>query len=96
MFGFKDISIDFLTGSPVVVWFVLGLLLLLAIYLYRRTNPPLPLYIRIILGGLRLIAILALMLTLANPKSFLESRTIMKTKSGATAEAWKRWRAASA
>ena len=67
MFGFKDISIDFLTGSPVVVWFVLGLLLLLAIYLYKRTNPPLPLYIRIILGGLRLIAILALMLTLANP-----------------------------
>ncbi len=67
MFGFKEISINFLTGSPLVVVLVSVLLVLLAVFLYRRTNPPLPPYLKVILGGLRVVAVLALMISLAEP-----------------------------
>jgi len=67
MFGLKDIAVDFLTGHPVGV--ILGLLVLsgLGVLLYWRTNPPLPRWLRIILGGLRIVAVLALIAALAEP-----------------------------
>jgi len=67
MFGLKNISFNFLTGSPAVVSLSLLALVLLSVYLYRRTNPPLPRYTRIILNGLRLIALLALFIALFEP-----------------------------
>ncbi|UCG63050.1 MAG: hypothetical protein JSV52_07150 [Candidatus Zixiibacteriota bacterium] len=67
MFGVKDISVSFLSGSPLVVWLTAALLVLLAVYLYRRTNPPLPVYMKVILAVLRIIAVLALVFTLAEP-----------------------------
>ncbi len=66
MFGVKDISISFLSGS-LVVWLSAVLLLLLAVYLYRRTNPPLAMPLKFVLAGLRMIAVIALVLTLAEP-----------------------------
>lgn len=67
MFGLKDVSINFLTGSPVVAVLALLALAALSVYLYMRTNPPLPTYLRIILNGLRLIALLALFAALFEP-----------------------------
>jgi len=67
MFGYSDISIDFLTGSGLIIWLTSILLVLLAVYLYKRTNPPLPLYLRVIMGVLRAAAVLALLLALAEP-----------------------------
>ncbi|MEW6411807.1 MAG: hypothetical protein AB1483_04945 [Candidatus Zixiibacteriota bacterium] len=67
MFGLENISIDFQTGSGFFVWSSLVILLALAVYLYLRTNPPLPRYLRIILGALRAIAILALITVLLEP-----------------------------
>jgi hypothetical protein len=67
MLGFRDISVEFLTGHPVLV--VLGLvgLLVLTWLLYYRTNPPLPAYRRVILGILRVLAVVALALALLEP-----------------------------
>jgi hypothetical protein len=67
MFGYKDLSLNFLTHTPILVWLGLVALLALALYLYYRTNPPLPKYLRIILGTLRVIAILALIAALLEP-----------------------------
>jgi LPXTG-motif cell wall-anchored protein len=65
MFGLKDISVSFLTGHP--VWVILGGLVLLGLagLLYWKTNPPLPLWLRIVLGTLRVVAVLALIIALA-------------------------------
>lgn len=38
-----------------------------AVLLYRQTNPPLPRYVRVLLGGLRLVALLALFAALFQP-----------------------------
>jgi hypothetical protein len=67
MFGLKDISVSFLTGHP--VWVILGGLVLLGLagLLYWKTNPPLPLWLRIVLGTLRVVAVLALIIALAQP-----------------------------
>jgi hypothetical protein len=67
MFGLKDLSVDFLTGSPLLVGGALVVLLTLSFLLYFRTNPPLPLYLRIILGALRMIAVLTLIAALFEP-----------------------------
>ncbi|MEA3296859.1 MAG: hypothetical protein U9R56_03245, partial [candidate division Zixibacteria bacterium] len=67
MFGLKDFSVDFLTTHHYVVWPVLLLLIVLTIALYRRTNPPLPTYLKIILGALRIVAVVALVLALLEP-----------------------------
>ncbi len=67
MFGLENIGIDFQTGSPFFVWSTLLILLALAVYLYFRTNPPLPRYMRIILGALRAIAVVALITVLLQP-----------------------------
>ena len=67
MFGLKDISINFLTSSPAVVTLAMLILVALAFYMYFRTNPPLPAYLRIILWGIRFIALLALFAALFEP-----------------------------
>ena len=67
MFGYDDLSIKFLTASPTAVWLMLLVLTALAVFTYYRTNPPLPRYLKIILGSLRLLAILMLMLALLEP-----------------------------
>lgn len=67
MLGFHDISVDFLTGHPVLVVLGLVALLVLAWLLYYRTNPPLPVYLRVILGVLRVIAVIAITLALLEP-----------------------------
>ena len=67
MFGLKQISIDLLAGSQPVTWIALFVLLGLSVYLYVRTNPPLPKYLRVILGALRIIAVAALITMLLEP-----------------------------
>ncbi|MEW5795255.1 MAG: hypothetical protein AB1772_02740 [Candidatus Zixiibacteriota bacterium] len=67
MLGLKDISVSFLTGQP--VWVVLGGLALLGLtgLLYWQTNPPLSLRLRIVLGAIRVIAVLTLIAALSEP-----------------------------
>ncbi|MCP4684426.1 MAG: hypothetical protein GY867_03160 [bacterium] len=67
MFGIENISIDFLTGSPVFVWLALVVMVGLSVWLYLRTNPPLSLPVRLLLGFLRLVAVLALAAALFEP-----------------------------
>lgn len=67
MFGIRDITIDFLTSSPGLVILSLIVGLALTVYLYYRTNPPLPLYLRIALGMLRGLAVLCLFAALMQP-----------------------------
>lgn len=67
MFGFEDISLSFLTGQPWLVWPALVVLLVLSFLLYRRTNPPLPVGWRFLLGTIRVIAVLALVVALLEP-----------------------------
>lgn len=67
MFGINQISIDFLSDHLWLVVLAAIVGLALAWWHYRRTNPPLSRYLRILLGGLRTIAILALILALAEP-----------------------------
>ena len=67
MFGYNDFSIDFLSGSQVLVGLALLVLAGFAIFTYYRTNPPLPKYLRIILGTLRIMAIASLFLALLEP-----------------------------
>jgi len=67
MSGITEISIELLSDSLWIVALALLVLIGLAVILYRRTNPPLPRYVRIILGALRIIAILALCVALMEP-----------------------------
>jgi len=67
MAGIKEISLSFLTSYPYLVWPALLVLLVAAYFLYRRTNPPLPVYLRVILAALRVVAVAALALALLEP-----------------------------
>ncbi len=67
MLGISEITIDFLTGHPFITGLFFVLFLLFAIYLYRRTNPPLSRFVRLLLTSLRIIAITALFLALFEP-----------------------------
>jgi hypothetical protein len=67
MFGVKDISIDLLTDNPAMIFLTLAALVALAVFLYRRTNPPLPAHLRMILFACRTIAVLALAAALLEP-----------------------------
>ncbi len=67
MFGLKEISFDILTGHPFLTGLFFVLFILFAVYMYRRTNPPLPGKLRILLSALRIAAILALFLALFEP-----------------------------
>ncbi len=67
MFGLQEFSIDFLTDS---LWMLIPTFLILvglSVYLYLKTNPPLPLYLKIILTTFRIITVLAIILSLAQP-----------------------------
>ncbi|MCB2230685.1 hypothetical protein KQH82_08210 [bacterium] len=67
MFSVTDISIGFRTATPVLAWLALAFLVVLSIWMYRRTNPPLRLWLRILLAVLRIGAVLLLMLALLEP-----------------------------
>nr|MBN2278383.1 hypothetical protein [candidate division Zixibacteria bacterium] len=67
MFGITEISIDFLTGRPVVTVLFFILFVIFAVYLYRRTNPPLSRGMKILLTGLRIVAVVAVFLALMEP-----------------------------
>ena len=67
MFSFDSIGIDFRTGTPVLVVFALLILLGLTVLLYRRTNPPVPVWLKLVLAGLRVVAVLALIGALLEP-----------------------------
>ena len=67
MLSFSNISVDFQTGVPALVWLALVGLLVLTFILYRRTNPPVPPWIKILLGALRVIAVIALIAVLLEP-----------------------------
>ena len=67
MFGLKEFNIEMLTGAPWAVALALVVLLALSFLLYRRTNPPQPLYIRVLLAALRIVAVLVLTAALAEP-----------------------------
>ncbi len=67
MIGINNISVEFLSDT---IWLniVAGLILLtLAFFLYLRTNPPIPKYLKAIFISLRVIAILALLCALFEP-----------------------------
>jgi hypothetical protein len=67
VFSFDSISIDFRTATPVLVALALLVLIGLTVFLYRRTNPPVPVWLRLVLGGLRVVAVLALIGSLLEP-----------------------------
>ncbi len=67
LFGYEKLSIDFLTSTPFLAWTAFVVLVGLGVYLYYRTNPPLPVYLRVILATLRLCAIAALFAALLEP-----------------------------
>ena len=67
MTSLKEISFESLTNYPWLVWPALVILLAAAVLLYRRTNPPLPVSLRLLMASLRMIAILALILALLEP-----------------------------
>jgi len=67
MFGYSDIVVNFLTASPILAWLSFIVLVSLSFFLYRQTNPPLSISIRIGLGTLRLIAVIALIAALLEP-----------------------------
>lgn len=67
MLGLKDLSVHFLSGTPVLDWLALVVLVALSVYLYRRTNPPISAWLRVVLFTLRTIAVAALILALLEP-----------------------------
>lgn len=67
MTGLKEISIDLLSNYLYLVLPAMLILLAATWLLYRRTNPPLPVYMRLLLAGLRVIAVSALILALLEP-----------------------------
>jgi len=74
MLGWENISVEFLSSTPLAVVLTLALLIGLTFLLYYRTNPPLPRYLRILMGALRVIAVLALVAALLEPVfSFVRS-----------------------
>ena len=67
MFGIDDFSINFLSDTIVLNCFAFLLLLLTAVFVYRKTNPPLPRYLQVSLLFLRLFAITVLFVALFEP-----------------------------
>ncbi len=67
MFGYNEISVDLLTSTPVFASLALLVSAALAVYLYLRTNPPLPRSQRVLLGAIRLVALVALFAALFQP-----------------------------
>ncbi|HWR81940.1 MAG TPA: hypothetical protein VN285_01410 [Candidatus Deferrimicrobium sp.] len=67
MFGLKDLSVNLLSSSLAAVVLALLLLVMLGVYLYYRTNPPLPARVRVLLGAFRLLAVVGLLIALFEP-----------------------------
>jgi hypothetical protein len=67
MFDLRDISVEFLTARPIVVVLALAVLLALTVLLYRRTNPPLPTWLRLVLAAARAAAVVLIALALLEP-----------------------------
>lgn len=67
MFGYKDIAINFLSSAQPLLWPLLLAFLVLTFFLYRRTNPPLSYAIKLLLGFMRTLALLALFAALLEP-----------------------------
>jgi len=67
MYDLQSSPLEFLTREPIRVWGSLIVLLGLAYLLYRHTNPPVSRGIRILLAGLRAIAIVTLVACLLQP-----------------------------
>lgn len=67
MSGIKDLTVHLLTGSPFWVTCFLIIVLILAVILYRKTNPPLSKPKKALLFGLRLVAVIALFAALFKP-----------------------------
>jgi hypothetical protein len=81
MFGVDQFSFNFLTSTPFLVIAALIVLLGLGVVLYRKTNPPTPLWVRLLLGTLRILALLALVAVLSEPildysRSFERTRRV--------------------
>lgn len=81
MFGVDKFSFSFLTSTPFLVIAALIVLIGLGIVLYRKTNPPTPLWVRLLLGSLRILALLALVAALSEPildisRSFERTRRV--------------------
>ncbi len=67
MFGLNNISIEFLSDTIWLNIFACIILVVLAVYLYLRTNPPIPTYLKVIFISLRVLAVLALFCALFEP-----------------------------
>ncbi|MBU8934064.1 MAG: FixH family protein [candidate division Zixibacteria bacterium] len=67
MIGWKDFSVEILTEHPFLVALAAVALIAMTWWLYRRTNPPISVWIRASLVALRLVAVLALILALSQP-----------------------------
>ncbi|MFH2035829.1 MAG: hypothetical protein ABIJ45_05445, partial [Candidatus Zixiibacteriota bacterium] len=78
MFGISELTIDFLTGHPFITALIFALFILLSIYLYRSTNPPLSKGMRIVFVTLRIIAVIVLFLALFEPVVSFQREYIQK------------------
>ncbi len=67
MFGLHNITIEFLSDTILLNILAGIVLIVLAFYLYIKTNPPIPKYLQIIFISLRVIAVLALFCALFEP-----------------------------
>lgn len=63
----SDFSLGFLGGSQALGWTALIVLGAASIYLYNRTNPPLSTGLKTLLASLRVVALLALFVTIFEP-----------------------------
>ena len=64
MLGFDRLTLEYLTSAPIIVGLVFLALLVLAGFIYYRTNPPISPFARSFLAALRIIALVALFLSL--------------------------------
>ncbi len=76
----SDLHIDFLSPHIWLVVLVCLLFLTISFFYYRRTTPPLPRGLRLVLLGLRMIAVLCLFLALAQPILSLTQNIQQKKK----------------
>lgn len=67
MFGLNNISVEFLSDTILLNVLACIILIVLSFYLYIRTNPPIPRYLKFVFISLRVIAILALFCALFEP-----------------------------
>ncbi len=81
MFNFAEFTLGFLSNSIVLVSLALVVLLGVTIWSYYRTNPQLSVVMKLLLGGLRVIAISMLILALYEPVMSY-SRSVIRSPQG--------------